>query len=144
MNHRATGTAPSLDGELLPPHGSSSGDEDGGGDGSGVDGEAFRGHFPVRRRAGTETPVPQILASRWRRLWNFSRTVAYSSRGFRSGTLYRRKGKVRGGLGPLDTRAAHPPSWAAPPPCVGPLWPLSDGSRVFWKLLRILRSSVLI
>ncbi|KAK1652108.1 hypothetical protein QYE76_069913 [Lolium multiflorum] len=30
-----------------PPHGSSSGDEDGGGDGSGVDGEAFRGHFPV-------------------------------------------------------------------------------------------------
>ncbi|KAK1664970.1 hypothetical protein QYE76_053129 [Lolium multiflorum] len=25
------------------------GDEDGGGDGSGVDGEAFRGHFPVRR-----------------------------------------------------------------------------------------------
>ncbi|KAK1681229.1 hypothetical protein QYE76_042077 [Lolium multiflorum] len=45
MNHIATGTAPSLDGELLPPHGSSSGDEDGGGDGSGVDGEAFRGHF---------------------------------------------------------------------------------------------------
>ncbi|KAK1693419.1 hypothetical protein QYE76_010116 [Lolium multiflorum] len=41
MNHIATGTAPSLDGELLPPHGSS-GDEDGGGDGSGVDGEAFR------------------------------------------------------------------------------------------------------
>ncbi|KAK1663442.1 hypothetical protein QYE76_051601 [Lolium multiflorum] len=41
MNHIATGTAPSLDGELLPPHGSSSGDEDGGGDGSGVDGEAL-------------------------------------------------------------------------------------------------------
>ncbi|KAK1603198.1 hypothetical protein QYE76_008253 [Lolium multiflorum] len=49
MNHIATGTAPSLDGELIPPHGSSSGDEDGGGDGSGVDGEAFRGHFPLRR-----------------------------------------------------------------------------------------------
>ncbi|KAK1609102.1 hypothetical protein QYE76_032775 [Lolium multiflorum] len=49
MNHIATGTAPSLDGELLPPHGSSSGDEDGGGDGSGVDGEAFRGHFPSGR-----------------------------------------------------------------------------------------------
>ena len=43
MNHIATGTTPSLDGELLPPHGSSSGDEDGGDD----DGEAFRGHFPV-------------------------------------------------------------------------------------------------
>ncbi|KAK1607379.1 hypothetical protein QYE76_031052 [Lolium multiflorum] len=47
INHIATGTAPSLDGELLPLHGSSSGDEDGGGDGSGVDGEAFRGHFPA-------------------------------------------------------------------------------------------------
>ncbi|KAK1668034.1 hypothetical protein QYE76_056193 [Lolium multiflorum] len=56
-----------------------SGDEDGGGDGIGVDGEAFRGHFPVRRRVGTETPVPQILASRWRRLWKVSRTVAFSS-----------------------------------------------------------------
>ena len=87
MNHIATGTAPSLDGELLPPHGSSSGDEDGGGDGSGVDGEAFRGHFPVRQGAGTETPVPQILASRWRRLWKVSRTVAFPSRSFRSGTF---------------------------------------------------------
>ena len=84
MNHIATGTAPSLDGELLPPHGSSSGDEDGGGDGSGVDGEAFRGHFPAPAAAGTETPVPQILASRWRRLWKVSRTVAFSYRGFRS------------------------------------------------------------
>ena len=63
MNHIATGTAPSLDGELIPPHGSSSGDEDGGGDGSGVDGEAFRGTSPLRQGAGTETPVPQILAS---------------------------------------------------------------------------------
>ncbi|KAK1679186.1 hypothetical protein QYE76_040034 [Lolium multiflorum] len=39
------------------------------GDGGGVDGEAFRGTSPSRRRAGTETPVPQILASRWQRLW---------------------------------------------------------------------------
>ncbi|KAK1697109.1 hypothetical protein QYE76_013806 [Lolium multiflorum] len=44
--------------------GDSSVDEDGGG----VDGEAFRGTSPSRRRAGTETPVPRILASRWRRL----------------------------------------------------------------------------
>ncbi|KAK1682595.1 hypothetical protein QYE76_043443 [Lolium multiflorum] len=44
--------------------GDSSGDEDG----SGVDGEAFRGHFPVPAACGTET-VPQILASRWQRLW---------------------------------------------------------------------------
>ncbi|KAK1643717.1 hypothetical protein QYE76_061522 [Lolium multiflorum] len=32
-----------------PPHGSSSGDEDGGGDGSGVDGEAFGGTSPSGR-----------------------------------------------------------------------------------------------
>ncbi|KAK1679263.1 hypothetical protein QYE76_040111 [Lolium multiflorum] len=38
------------------------------GDGGGVDGDAFRG-TPSRQGAGTETPVPQILASRWRRLW---------------------------------------------------------------------------
>ncbi|KAK1696393.1 hypothetical protein QYE76_013090 [Lolium multiflorum] len=31
------------------------------------------GHFPVPAACGTETPVPQILASRWRRLW---KTVA--------------------------------------------------------------------
>ncbi|KAK1618106.1 hypothetical protein QYE76_023623 [Lolium multiflorum] len=36
------------------------------------------GHFPAPAGAGTETPVPQILASRWRRLWNFSRIVASS------------------------------------------------------------------
>ncbi|KAK1693483.1 hypothetical protein QYE76_010180 [Lolium multiflorum] len=45
--------------------GDSSVDEDGGG----VDGEAFGGTSPSRWRAGIETPVPQILASRWRRLW---------------------------------------------------------------------------
>ncbi|KAK1609137.1 hypothetical protein QYE76_032810 [Lolium multiflorum] len=63
--------------ENYSPHGSSSVDEDGGGDGSGVDGEAFRGHF---RPAGCRNrdSVPQILASRWRRLWKVSRTVASS------------------------------------------------------------------
>ncbi|KAK1683591.1 hypothetical protein QYE76_044439 [Lolium multiflorum] len=30
------------------------------------------GTSPSRRRAGTETPVPQILASRWRRLWKMT------------------------------------------------------------------------
>ena len=61
MNHIATGTAPSLDGELLPPHGSSSGDEDGGGDGSGVDGEAFRGHFPVPAACRNRDSCPPDL-----------------------------------------------------------------------------------
>ncbi|KAK1693598.1 hypothetical protein QYE76_010295 [Lolium multiflorum] len=40
--------------------GDSSGDEDGGGDGSGVDGEAFGGTSSSRRRAGTETPCAGI------------------------------------------------------------------------------------
>ncbi|KAK1617062.1 hypothetical protein QYE76_022579 [Lolium multiflorum] len=48
-NDDITYSAPSLDGELLPLHGSSSVDEDGGGDGSGVDGEAFRGTSPSGR-----------------------------------------------------------------------------------------------
>ncbi|KAK1684077.1 hypothetical protein QYE76_044925 [Lolium multiflorum] len=61
INHIATGTSLSLEGELLPPHhGSNSVDGDGGEDGGGVDGEAFRGTSPSRRRAGTETPVPDL------------------------------------------------------------------------------------
>ncbi|KAK1694503.1 hypothetical protein QYE76_011200 [Lolium multiflorum] len=59
MNHIATGTAPSLDGELLPPHGSKSGDEDGGGDGR-CRWRSLPGHFPLRQGAGTETPVPDL------------------------------------------------------------------------------------
>src|SRR5215218_9546074 len=69
------------------------------------------GTSPSRRRAGTETPVPQILASRWRRLWKVFRTVAYSYRRFRSGALYRRKGSLGGILGPPDHRGARPPPW---------------------------------
>ncbi|KAK1694416.1 hypothetical protein QYE76_011113 [Lolium multiflorum] len=68
MNHIATGTAPSLDGELLLLMGS--GDEDGGGDGS-VSMEKPSGHSPLRQRAGTEILSP-ILASRWRRLGKVS------------------------------------------------------------------------
>src|SRR5215207_6300825 len=123
MNHIATGTDPSLDGELLPLHGSSSGDEDGGGDGSGVDGEAFRGHFPVRQGAGTETPVPQILASRWRRPWKVSRTVASSVRVFDAGALYRRKGSVRRSKGRQHHRAARPGGGPRHPIIWGPCGP---------------------
>src|SRR5215203_439942 len=120
MNHIATGTAPSLDGELLPPHGSSSVDEDGGGDGSGVDGEAFRGHFPVRQGAGTETHVPQILASRWRRLWKVSVGFVLRNRVFATEALNRRKGSLGGGLGPPHHRAARPPSGRARVWCGAP------------------------
>ena len=33
------------------------------GDGGGVDGDGFRGQFPVRQGAGTETSVPRTLVS---------------------------------------------------------------------------------
>ena len=85
MNHIATGTAPSLDGELLPPHGSSSGDEDGGGDGSGVDGEAFRGHFPVpaacRNRDSCPPDLGVAMAAALEGFCGFRRTY----QGFRDG-----------------------------------------------------------
>ena len=81
MNHIATGTAPSLDGELLPPHGSSSGDEDGGGD----DGEAFRGHFPVPAACQNRDSCPPDLgfamAAALEGLCGFRRTY----QGFRDG-----------------------------------------------------------
>src|SRR5215207_5914315 len=71
--------------------------------------EPSGGTSPLRQGAGTETPVPQILASRWRRLWKVSRTVAYSLGVFRSGPLNRRKGSLGGGLVGPHTKAARPP-----------------------------------
>ena len=96
MNHIATGTAPSLNGELLPPQGSSNGDEDGGGDGSGVDGEAFRGHFPVPAACRNRDFCPPDLG--------FAMVAAldgFSYRGFfrlevlGRGASYRRRGGAR-------------------------------------------------
>ena len=107
MNHIATGTAPSLDGELLPPHGSSSGDEDGGGDGSGVDGEAFRGALP---RSG-RVPEQRLLSPRsWLRdgggsgrfLWVSSIGIGFSD----PGALYRRRGGAGGLTGGLKGQVA--------------------------------------
>ena len=63
MNHIATGTAPSLDGELLLLMGAAAVMK------MAVEMAAvsmekpFGGTSPLRQRAGTETPVPQILAS---------------------------------------------------------------------------------
>ena len=54
------------------------------------------GTSPLQRRAGTETPVPQILASRWRRLWKVSRTVAFIIEDLGQGPLNRRRGGVGG------------------------------------------------
>ena len=88
-------------GELLTEH-------DGGG---GVDGDGFRGHFPARQGAGTETSVPRIGVSRWRRRpWSLSGvssigTVFLGRKGF-----YRRRGGAGGHLGAPHPRPARPGS----------------------------------
>ena len=91
------------------------------------------GNSPSRRRAGTETYVPRILASRWRRLWNFSRIVAYLFRVFEAERIYRRKGSLGGARGWPPHRLARPPL-AAPPCGVGPPGHPSGPSLALWKL----------
>ncbi|KAK1661419.1 hypothetical protein QYE76_049578 [Lolium multiflorum] len=98
MNHIAT-DSPEPRWRTTPFHGSSSGDEDGGGDGSGVDGEAFRGHFPAPAGAGTETLSP--------RSWlcdgggsELSRIVASSLRVFDAGALKEAARRVKGATTP--------------------------------------------
>ena len=76
------------------------------------------GTSPSRRRAGTETPVPQILASRWRRLWKVSVGFVERGRVFATEASNRRKGSLGGGLGPPHHRAARPPLW----PRQGVVW----------------------
>ncbi len=98
---------------------------------------------PLRQGAGGDLLNPPRWDWRRRRLSKVFRIVALGTGGFATEALSRRKGDVRGLVGPPNTRAARPP-WAAPPPCVGPLWPLSGGSRVFWKLHAILRCWALI
>src|SRR5215203_2483849 len=73
------------------------------------------GTSPLRQGAGTETPVPQILASRWRRLWNFSRLVAFSVRVFDAGALNRRRGGAGGSKGRPHHRVARAQPWPRHP-----------------------------
>ncbi|KAK1631342.1 hypothetical protein QYE76_005657 [Lolium multiflorum] len=77
-----------------------SGDEDGGG----VDGEAFRGHFPVPA-VPEQRLRPPILASRWRRLWKVF-SVSSNVIGFRDGDLkYEEETSIaRGGEEQLDVK----------------------------------------
>ena len=58
INHIATRTTLSLEGELLPPHHVSSSVD---GDGGGVGGEAFRGHFPVPAACRNRDSCPPDL-----------------------------------------------------------------------------------
>ena len=91
------------------------------------------GTSPSRRRAGTETSVPQILASRWQLLWKVSRTVAYPCRVFTTETLSRRKGSLGGALVGPHNRGRAPPLGRAALACGAP-WLPSVLSPVFWKL----------
>ncbi|KAK1629414.1 hypothetical protein QYE76_003729 [Lolium multiflorum] len=105
-----------------------SGDEDGGG----VDGGAFRGTSPSAA-CGTETPVPQILASRWRRLWNFSRTVAYSYRAVEETKASPAKRSIGGfadedDLLDLDEGFVEPPSKKAKSDAAPPAVAASEAS----------------
>ena len=90
--------------------------------------EPSGGTSPLRQRAGTETPVPQILASRWRRLQKVSAGFVERIRVFATEALSRRKGKVGGVLvGPHTRGRALPPGrtghTCGPPRA--PLWCLS-------------------
>src|SRR5215208_41696 len=76
------------------------------------------GTSPLGQGAGTETPVPQILALRWRRLWKVSVGFVLRNRVFATEALNRRKGSLGGGLGPPHHRAARPPLW----PRQGVVW----------------------
>ena len=94
------------------------------------------GTSPSRRRAGTETFVPRILASRWRRLWNFSRIVAYLFRFFEAERIYRRKGSLGGARGGPTIGGRAPPlgraaRWGGAPRA--PLWSLSGSLEVSVK-----------
>ena len=92
------------------------GDSSGDGDGGGVDGDGFRGHFPVPAACRNRDFCPPILTSRWWRLRDFSWNMVDSPRVFTPKTIYRRRGGVRGQQGRPHPRAARPPG-------VGPLMP---------------------
>lgn len=134
MNHIATGTAPSLDGELLPPHGSSSGDEDGGGDGSGVDGGAFRGHFPAPAGCRNRDSCPPDLGFAMAAALELFSYRGFLRKGFRCRGFKQAKRQRRGVNEATTPQGGAGPALAAPPCHLGPPGPPSGGSRVFWML----------
>ena len=108
------------------------GDSDGDEDGGDVDGDAFRGQFPVPAACRNRDICPPNLASRWRRLRNFSRPVAYWFRVFATEALSRRKGSLGGVLVDPHHRGAPPLGRAAL--WGGAPWLPSGPSSVLWKL----------
>ena len=99
--------------------------------------EPSGGTSPPRQRAGTETPVPQILASRWRRLSKVSCTVDFFVPSFQVDGLLigeeaasegRRGGDTIGWRGPHPGRAGL---WSGGP--VAPLWSFPGVLEASWK-----------
>ena len=62
---------------------------------SGVDGDCSEGTSPSRQGAGTDTSVPRNLSA-MAAARVFLSNMAYPSRFYASGAIYRRKGGVRG------------------------------------------------
>ncbi|KAK1604700.1 hypothetical protein QYE76_028373 [Lolium multiflorum] len=118
--------------------GDNSGDEDGGG----VDGDAFRGHFPVPAACRNRDSCPPNLG--------FAMAAAlegFSYRGLFPRSFYVRKAFIGGeseSEGVWAARQQGRPPWAAPPPCVVALGLSSGPSPVFWKLRGIIRYWALI
>jgi hypothetical protein len=73
-----------------------------------TDGDGSGGTFPSRQGAGTETSVPQNLASTAAALRNCSGNFADSFRVFRPEASYRRRGIIRGQPGAPHTRVVRP------------------------------------
>jgi hypothetical protein len=87
-----------------------------------TDGDGSEGTSPSRQGARTETYVPRNLSAVVAEMQNSSGNFTDSFRVFRPEALYRRRGIVRGLPGdPHKVWAAR--GWAAPPCCVGGLWP---------------------
>jgi hypothetical protein len=103
--------------------------------GDDVDGDGSRGTSPSRESAGTETSVPRNWSSMTAAMRNYSGKNTDCFRVFRRMALYRRRGGVRGGIGPPHHRAAwakgggghHPRVWL-------PSAPLPPGSRSVFVL----------
>ena len=109
------------------------GDSDGDEDGGGVDGDDSGGNSPSRQGAGTETSVPRIGVSRWRRRpWSLSGVSSIRVEVLGHEGLNRRRGGVGRALVEPHHRGAPPPwprrlvGWAP--------WLLSGPSSVLWKL----------
>lgn len=140
MNHIATGTALSLDGELLPPHGRQ---------------QrwwwwrwcwwrSLPGVLPRPRGV----PEQRLLSPRsWLRdgggSGRFLVPWLFRIEDLGQGPLNRRRGGVGRVTGAPHNRGARPP-WAAPPYCLVAMWLSSGASPVFWKLRAIIRCWALI